>query len=453
MSLIWHLIKSNIIFNKFRLTLFSLFCLAIAYISNHFTSAEEPNPGSVLIQNGIYMVFIIFTGKLSAGNKLMFGLKNLHGLPISKRHLIFSKSIADIIFFLPAAFLICLGLIKNNHNYHSFFFVVALIMALFVMNLVSLKKRIDFSRTQHSNASFKNSILWFHRILEMGLGGLILSFVYLNLKVVAGSSIFTQEYLVVLSLAFIGFVMYKHTLKLFQDERLSYFFLKRDSIRIGWKLCVFILPLVALKLIDVKSTSAIAEAKREVASIFKGGASYVLSEKLLSSIKRGDLKALKKYEKLGVAIKWKNKNAYSLPIHLAVRSNNPEMIDYIMSKKKNSLELKTNFSKRTPLHVSMQYCNLNSFEHLKKLGASLESIDAKGNTLGMITAQANCYGGLLLLKKYGYDLEKSYLRQGRESTALDFVSKKSGMLHILESAEHRKSKRARKISSIKKKTD
>ena len=446
MSLVWHLVKSNIIFNKFRLAFFSLFCLSFSVFMIFFSGDPHDQIGNSLMQNGIYMAVIIFTGKLSAGNKLMFGLKNLHSLPISKQELVFAKSIADIIFFLPAVVVIILGALYRFTEFHFFFIVLASLISVFIANLISLKKRIDFSRTQHSNASFKNSILWFHRILETGLAVAILSFLYAISRIIAGESILMQEYMILILLVLFGFFVFKHTLKLLKDESLSYFFFKRDSIRIGWKIALFLIPTLMFKYIDNTDIKVIAQVKKDVEKIFSFGKEHTLQNSAYDAIEVGDLKKFREIKKRGFKLSWnKPSRGEKYPIHMAILSDNSEMIDAVLKGKEDGLEVRTQYLKRTPAQYALTKCRLNAFEHLVKKGANHHVKDRNGYSLAILAAKSRCYGGLVILQKYGHDLEKKIKTEKGEMSAFQFLPAKTGMTYIL--------KNSRIPSSLRQKAD
>ena len=227
MNLIFHLLKFNFKFHKVRILLFTVGCLCLTGGVFYFydTDAER---GKSLIQYSGYLLFMIFTMSISPKSTMSLGMKHLLGLPMSKRQIVISQSIADLTYYFPVSFVTLYGFSLVYPQYHIFLVGIIFHLMLVVANMISMNKRIDFERMQHAKASFKNSFVYFKKYIDTSIHLIVIIFVVTMLVTLLNKKIYILEYAFIVVMITACFLMFNKTIKMLKDETLSYFLMKRD---------------------------------------------------------------------------------------------------------------------------------------------------------------------------------------------------------------------------------
>ena len=303
-------------------------------------------------------------------------------------------------------------------------------------NIISFNKRIDFSRMQHSKASFKNSFLYLHKYLEMFIQ-IIIAVVGISIIISAsGDNVILQEYGLFIFFTTALVLASFNTLKMLKDETRSYFIFKRDLSRIGLKLFVVIVPLIAFH------------------HVYKGGASELMKESLfpknqivkdikdkvrridnlsnrefvLLLIGKNEAK-IKKYLDTTSEIPWDIDVMGNYPIHLAVIAGDTSIVKLLLEKKPDILEKKGKNKNGTAIFTAINRCDLDMLEFLLSYSPNINHTNIKGNTAIIFAAQRKCYGGVVLLNKRGADL----LVKNKDGYGLlDYIRDSSGIPYLLK---------------------
>jgi hypothetical protein len=97
-----HLLKYNIVFNKTRIAFLTVMASFMVFLVYYFMP-DHQEFGEGLMQYSSYILFVLFTGKMNARNSQMFDIKHLLALPLTKKEIIMTKSLADLVLFLPVS--------------------------------------------------------------------------------------------------------------------------------------------------------------------------------------------------------------------------------------------------------------------------------------------------------------------------------------------------------------
>lgn len=421
MSTLWHLIKFNFIFNRMRLGLLGLACLFIVGIS-YISNTDIQDIGQDILSYSSSLIFFIIVGKVSMKSNSMFDIKHQQSLPLNKGQIVFTKSLADLVHFFPTSFLWIYGLKLSFPEYHVVATFLIFHILLVMLNMLALNKRIDFARIQHASASFKNSILFLNKYLNLHLQGGVF-FIIFTLIIISPMSSLAKEYALFLFVCTVLIVSYFSTLKMLKDESLSYFLPMRDIKRMGSKLLFIGLPIFAVFAFDDKSENgqiSYVQGLREEVLKYKG---KITKTNDLLSLSKGTRDNLDKYIRKNKTLPWQEHIMGGKLPHLAAGNGNIEVLDALIEKKPESVHMLGELKKRTPLFTALKACKLEAAQRLLKAGANLNHQDKDGNTPVLFAARSGCYGGVLLLKARGADLSlKNKKQQG-----LAKMVKKSGL--------------------------
>jgi hypothetical protein len=446
MKLLWHLIKYNFIFNKIRLIFLSIVSLIILFAGIYFH--ENPkDTGESILQYSMYIFFVIFTGKMNAKNNLMFDIKQMQSMPMTRSEMVLIKSVADIVHYLPIAIVFLYGFSLSQTNYHIWIIAPIFFGMLTVANIYSLNKRVDFSRMQHSSASFKNSFLFLHKYLGLGLQVVIISSVGMVLLVAFKDNFIIQEFLIVIFLVLAVFTVYSQTLKMLKDETLSYFVIKRDVFRIGWKGAVVGVPMLLFHLVysgelNIKGLNlgkGVTESYREKIDMITN----LEDKKVLMAIVQGEEKLFFKYLSNGTSVPWDSAIMGGYPIHLAVSGKNKIIISKLLELKPDEINRVGKFAKKTPIYSALRGCNMHMIDFLVDLGANINHQDKDGISPMMYAAKRNCYGAVLKFKSLSAKID---LKDKKGRDVFHYIGNDNGLAHIMG----HKPKLERELASEKK---
>ena len=432
MSKLWHLMKYNLIFYKVKLVFQASLAFFLLMICLYFYESDK-ELGEALMQYSFFIFFINYTGKINSKAGMMFDIKHLVALPLSKRELVFLKSFADAVEMLPISLVFLYGFSMAFPNYHILFVSFLLFLTIVFANIISLNKRVDFSRMQHSKASLRNWILYIHKYLELNIQIAVAIFTFLIIFALFRNNIFLQEYsllvFIVTALVVGGF----GTLKMLSDETRSYFMFKRDSLRIGAKLIVFLIPwFIFDQIYSSNYGKKVIKENEEISSMvtkhikkLKG----LSSQRALIMIVKKDKKGLKDYLESGKEIPWETEILGNYPLHLSVITDDLEIVKTIAElnpKEINKIGKKNQF---TPLFSAIKRCNLEIMDYLITKGATINHQDVNGNTPMIYAAKRKCYGGVVLLKNHGALVT---LENQKGKNIFDYLKGNHGIAYLLK---------------------
>jgi hypothetical protein len=380
---------------------------------------------------------MIFTGKINAKNSMMFDIKHLVGMPLSKREIVFLKSLADTFQMLPIALVFLYGVYFALPQYHIVFIAIMLFLAIAFGNIIAFNKRIDFSRMQHSKASFKNSFLYLHKYLEMFIQ-IILTIVGIALIIsIFDKNIFMQEYGFFILLIVALFLAASNTLKMLKDETMSYFIFKRDVSRIVLKLLVVVIPLFAFhKIYKGEKGESLKKklfAKNTIVDTLKSKLDTIenlTNRKFMLYIVSRQEKELENYIKDGKTIPWETHIMGHYPVHIGAATGNKKIVALLLKQKPEMINQLGKFKKSTPIYAAINACNLDMMDYLVKQNADLNHVDSEGNTPLIVAAQKKCYGGVIMLKNRGADV---LVKNIKGDDVYDYIGKKTGIAYLLGS--------------------
>lgn len=460
MSKFWHLVKFNIIFNRVTIVFLSFLSIFIVGICTYFYEVEK-ELGEALMQYSFYIMFMIFTGKMNSKNSMMFDVKHMLALPLTKKETIILKSFADSIQMLPVAAVFLYGVSLAFPKYHVFMAAIIIYLVLTLGNIIAFNKRIDFSRMQHSKASFKNSFLFLHKYLEMFIQ-IIITVMAIGLVIaVFEKNIFMQEYGFLILISTGLFLAASNTLKMLKDETRSYFILKRDAFRIGWKVIVVVLPLLffhkAYKTGDLIKGLGSSSNKDALTNKLIEKVKYIKNvgdKKVLLTIINNDEKGFDEYLAGKNEIPWNSEVMGSYPPHLAAGNGGVDIINKIIDIRPDAVNMPGKFKKKTPIYAAIRKCKLDVMELLLNRGANINHQDIDGNTPIHFAAQRKCYGGVLLLQEKG---AKTHLKNMKGKYVVDYIPKSSGLRYFINNnkpeAKTPRSLASEKITTSSKKSE
>ena len=387
-----------------------------------------------MMQYSFYVMFMIFTGKMNAKNNMMFDIKHLLALPINKYEIIITKSFADTVQLLPIGLVFLYGFSNSYPNYHISFVSLIFILVITFAHIIAFNKRVDFSRMQHSQASFKNSFLYFHKYLEMFLQ-IILGVIAIGLIVVVfEKNILLKEYSFFILLIVAIFLGANSSLKMLMDETRSYFVLRRDLFRIGWKVIVVGLPLIlfdsfyrgngAFQKYLAPNDPLISKMKNKINEI-----ENITNKEFLLAIAQEDNVKLEEYYREPENIPWNAEIMGSYAPHLAVTLGKIEILKKLVEYNPNILNKVGKYKKRTPLYSAAKRCKMEAIEYLISKKVDINHIDNEGNSPMIIAAKNNCYGGLLLLSSRGADTNHT---NDDKKNVFSYIKKRSGISYLLK---------------------
>lgn len=438
MSKFWHLAKYNIIFNKISIGLLSFLSFVILFLCHYFFE-DQKELGSALMQYSFYVMFMIFTGKMNAKNSMMFGIKHLVGLPLSKAEIVFLKSFADTLQLLPIACVFLYGFSLTFPNYHIPLILLIMFLSIAFGNIVAFNKRIDFSRMQHSKASFKNSFLYLHKYLEMFIQIILAVIGVAIILSVFKDSIFMQEYGFLIFIITAMFLAAFNTLKMLKDETRSYFIIRRDVFRIFIKIFVVGVPLLGFHHFYKSDIGKSLGQQMIAQNAFLGDLQSKLAEmddlqnrQFLLMLVGQKEKELRQFIDGGNKIPWSYEVMGSYPIHIAVMTGNKKMIKILLNQAPEEVNRPGKSRLRTPIYSAIKSCNIEILELLIEHQANLDYQERDGNTPLHYASRRNCYGAVVLL---GQNKASTKLKNKNGKTVFDLVSKKTGIPGLLKMME------------------
>ncbi len=428
-----HLIKYNLIFYKINLLYLTCFTLLIFGFS-YWLMDDAKSLGESLMTYSLYLLGMISMTKATPKSSMMFDIKHLLALPLTKIEIIVLKSITDIVLVTPVIVLFTYGFILSGLKYHLISFVIIFLMGLTIVNIIIFNKRIDSYRMEHVKSSFTSNLKWFDVFITSGLSFLLLGGSVFTIFILTKDNIWVQEYAMGIFLFALFFFATSRTLKLLKDETRSYFILRRD---LGWlfvKILVFTVPIITPVLMKTNKQFATTLDNGLKSTPFEEVATELEQmtdlegKKVLLSIIEGRDEVVLDYMEERKSLPWQSEIFGNYPPHLAVLYNRKKVLEKMIELKPEVVNLEGKVKKRTPIYSALKSCNLPMLKNLVNHGGNINHVDIEGDNPAIFAAKKSCYGGLIYLKEVGVDLEH---KNKKGLNAANYIDRKTGLIEVL----------------------
>lgn len=406
MNRIWRLIKYSVIFHKVNMAYLLGVSLCVYSIIT-FLNDTNKEIGEQLMTYSMYVIFMNSMLKAAPKSSATFDLKHLLGLPLTRMEIIFVKSFTDIVILLPVICLAMYGYYLSEYPYNFAVVFAFTILALGLMNIIILYRRIDGARAQHVKGSFISNFKHLQKFLDFMFISLLGTTVFLILKVTADKNTILLQYGVGVILITGVFYMTHKTLKLFKDESLSYFLMKRDGFSIGWKVLFVIIPLVVV-------TSSNKEAYTKLLKTYGANDSQLVElqfaidkmnnikqKRILLAILENDMESFDKYLNEDGKLALSAQVLGNYPAHVAARKKRVVMFKKIVEIDPESVNKVGKYRLRTPIFSALKNCDMEMLQVIADTGGNIDQQDKDGITPMIFAASKNCYGGVLKLQAMG----------------------------------------------------
>lgn len=457
MNTFLHFLKSNIKYNKLELSISYVITLAVLIFAAIMTYKGESNffEEDIFFSLSAYaLLYAFFT------NKKKFNLKYLLSLPMSRVELLIVKTTSDFVFLLPGLIFAGIALYhfpKFQLNPIAIF--VILILAAYFIALYIFDTDVEQPRLENSRANFLNRLVYVRKIFD-GLFMWLLLALAVVLAIAAqkltGSTLM-RSYVLIVTLTFFVVFKFKKSLKLLEDESLSYFIARRDLVTIGLKIAVFLAPayLIYKKASiyvhnvygheqvyqDIKQgnddkvlqhwksnpKAFVSEYNHNgftpfLAAVLEGRGAVV--EKVMSGESKDIL--MKSFVKAGMYMG-------HYPIHLAVISKSPKvMIEKIYEMAPESIEQQLyDDSAFTPLQLASHNCENASADRLVELGADPNRASIAQKETPIMTAARKGCNSIVAQLAMNPKIELA-LTDKSERTVLDYLNGKKSLKYYIE---------------------
>ena len=346
MSILWHFVISNVRYNKIELAISYgstvIFTLLYWYFSDDSQAKEGLSNGELFVSVAFYAtLYAFFTQKKKTS------VKYLLSLPISKTQILLSKSLADIVFFVPAIYIILLGIYHTQLNVHFPLALLTLIMVVFVGSLWMFDQEIEQPRLDNAKSSFINRLIYVRKSTDFIFLSILILYLLAAILLMKIDNLW-KEYLMIIFLGLMAFVKFQKSLHLMRDETLSYFRPKRDLFRVGWKLALLLGPVIFMQLKSIGLINPYGSQKiftdiyysslEEVKRYHEENNDWQIKGKneftpVLAAIHLGELEIVKYMLENGAMLDHykkieKGTHKGKRAIHLAIDSMNPKLVEY-----------------------------------------------------------------------------------------------------------------------------
>jgi hypothetical protein len=433
------------------------FILAFLTFMGFIISIDATNEESIQL-----IWFCILSGVfLSTAYKRDFSLKYYMALPVPRDQLVLLMIFGRTVYFLPGliVFNIFYSSIPQhdifNYNRLSAFLAYFIIVSLY--NATQVLGDIENPRVETVPGRFDSFLMFFKRFfINFMLGGtlVITGLVLLGsfVEAIGLTALNNQFLMVIYGAAVLTFMLYRcHQVLL--NEHLTYWSWKRDGTIASFFILASVLPALMFK--DIIGHFAASETKTYFHAIDSGDIEKIkeLQQQgidasvadhrgltpVLYSIYRGNLEALKTLESFGLDVDVFAKvpldkikrfdDGHVQALHLAILSNNPEMLDYIFTKPDIFNAAKKEVHKNSPLFFAAKYCNAQAIVDLLNFGEDPNQRLENHKTPLMIATHSDCYTGAIELLSAQAKLD---LKDKEGKTVFDYAAKKPQMQYFLE---------------------
>lgn len=449
MKYFWHFLQSNIKYNKLELAisygLTILFHIAYVYMQDiSLVKSKKPDSGEMFISVAFYATLYVYYT-----NKRKTHIKYYLSLPLSKAKLLLNKVLSEFVFFIPAIYLINMAALYSKFEIHHLGLTIILLLVSVVVSLFLFDSAVEEPRLENAKASFMNRLVYVRKSMDFLFRFVAVGYIAAAIYILQ-IDVLLKEYMIVLLLGVVIFFKFQNSLRLIQDESLSYFIPKRDMVRAGWKFGFLLVPLLVLKPAtdylshygDNELVEYIVQGQQEkIADYYHSGGKWDVILKnnftpTLVAIKHGRLDILDFMIKNGATVP-SNKPVKGFgvegmkAIHLAVLSGNVDMVSYLA---KNFPETKIAIldeNEYTALHLAIQKCSGKMIDRLIKEEIELNARNDEGQTpIMQAAARSKCYYGVVALSEANADITivdkagESIFDYLRNSSFRYFVEKK-----------------------------
>lgn len=460
MRLLWHFVSSNIRYNKIELAISYgssvLFTLLYWYFNSDSLEKESAGNGELFVSVAFYAtLYAFFTQKKKTS------VKYLLSLPLSKSQMLLNKSLADIIFFFPAIYIVMLGVYYTNLNIHFPLTFLTLVLIVFVGSLWMFDQEIEQPRLDNAKSNFLNRLIYVRKSTEFIFRSILVFYliaVILLLKI----DILFKEYLIIIFLGVSAFMKFQRSLYLMRDETLSYFRPKRDLFRVGWKLALLLGPVVLMQLKSIGLINPYGNQKifsdiyysnlEEVEKFYQENENWDVKGKdeftpILAAIHLGDLKIVKYMLEHGAELNLYDKISRGThkgkrALHLAIDSDNSNLVDFLLELERKKVPAGHFYQLAAPLKYASKKCDPEILKVILKYHPDINQVDENGHTALHNQAKANCYAGIVLLVEAGANVD---IKDKSSNYAIDYVRDKKFAYYL-----NWKMKEPRKLEDTKK---
>ncbi len=396
----------------------------------------------------------------SSAYKKDFSLKYYTAMPIPRDVLILIIILGRVLYFLPGAVTLTVyysAIPKDPFLNHSWLLLMmTYFIGISIFNAIQVLGDIENPRIESVPSRFESFLMFFKKIginYILGAGILFSGFILLKgLVQILGLNIINNQFIVIIyGGAILTFLFYRCH-QVFLNEHLSYWSWKKDGALATLLIIFSVFPAIAYKqklskLVYSKGDTeyfAAVENKdiNKIIDLAKKGHDFNLKNELgytpiLAAVRSGDILTVKTLESLGsnfdhttlvepsiLSIDFEGKLS---PIHLAVLSREPQMLDYIMTKITASQALEPIEVMTPPLHLAAQHCVPEMIESLLNHGFNVNSTATSGQTALFESVKRNCFS--VSIELIGRGANTSF-RDQRGRMAIQY-SKNPQMKYIL----------------------
>lgn len=436
--------------------------IAMGIIVNFYPFHAFVKTGIIIINAGYIFNFMRSASVLPSVSSDFdrYSWKYFQGLPLSKRELLISLVLTDLLIMFPslvwlmAFFKQLSGLFTNSPAEIAwavkiFFFLIPILISI---SFSSIKNNITFPRKQYSKVDPR--IAFFNLVKRVSIYAVVL--VYAALILDYGSEYITWDpkplfawiwkyfpplhawYLI--PVLFLGVVrQYFSTLKEWQNEKSSYIKIdwqpKRDFSIIA--VC-FVLVWVPIKFSDIDTpdeykngayVNAVYEMDYERLHALLAKSEDINKPNefgftpLIVAARRGDFYTFKWLEKNGAKIqgvtkKANNRDQTGLTVFLAaVKGGNQDLVEYLLNKGANPNEMNQE-TKSFAIHYAAKGCKTKVLDLLLEKKADLNVLNKNKQSALHVAAYDKCFTSVALLLDAGIN---PALADNDSKTALQYV--------------------------------
>lgn len=425
------------------------FTLAVLLVMCYALSIDASSVESVQI-----IWYSLVAGMVtSSAYKKDFSIKYYASMPIPRDILILIIILGRVIYFIPGAVTLTVyysALPKDplfNHSWPLFILTYFIFISLF--NAIQVLGDIENPRIESVPGRFESFLMFFKKIAinyVLGAALLVGGFLLLRGTITALQLDFlnNQFLLIIYGGSLLTFMMYRCH-QVFLNESLSYWSWKRDGVLATLFIIAAVIPAVVYKkklaqLVYHKGDSpyflAINEENiSEIKKLHLVGHDFLQKNELgytpfLAAIRKGNIQVLKELQTLGAKINSDDLVMPSLmgqyridgklsPVHLAVLSTNPAMLDFIFQDPSVTILAQSEQVKLAPLHLAAQQCIPTMIEPLIGYGAPLDLRSNDGSSAIFEAVKSSCYAAAVELSMLGADLE---LKDNKGKTVFDYAT-------------------------------
>lgn len=453
MNTLLYFIKSNLKYNKVELAISYGITIIFTLLYWYFTDGPEINEKSnggaeLFISIAIYAVLYVFFSQ-----KRKTSIKYFLSLPLSKSEILLYKSFSDIVFFIPAIYFVMMGTYYLKLDIHFILLFISLLILSVVAGLWMFDQEIEQPRLDNAKSSFVNRLVYLRKSTEFIFRSILITYLLIIVIILPIDFIF-KEYIFLIFLGVTLFMKFQKSLLLMKDESLSYFKVKRDVLRISWKLALLLGPVIVVQLKAIGIINPYGDQEifndiyyndmKAVHEYFHEKKQWQLEGKdgytpLLSAIHLGRLEIVKFMLATGAKLFEENSKEKHNPLVLAIDSGSAQMLEVLIKEDKNYYEK----NKDSLFIYASKSCRPDIIDELIKHKPNLNYQDKNGRTVLHHQVLNKCYSGIIILVNAGVDVEikdkknKKAIEYGLNNNISYFLNSKSRQKVVLKKEDKR----------------